>query len=229
MTKATDAMRAANLKHGHSLRGRQSKEYRCYRSMLNRCYQSSNQDFALYGGRGIEVCDRWRGDGGFEAFLSDMGLRPSLGHSLDRIDNDGPYSPDNCRWATIKQQVRNRRMTVKYRGRPMVEWSEIYAINYHTLMDRWRVGKRGDALFAPTSLWRPISSAPKDGTPILGRCRIPKDGPPRYQIRKTYWGKTSHIPLYGWNWGRDPEGQELWEPTTWQPLPSGRKVVMRCL
>jgi hypothetical protein len=70
--------------------------------------------------------------------------------------------------------------------------------------------------------WRPIQEAPRDGTLILGR-RSYADrytGLLRYQKRRTFWGKTSHVPLYGWNWGRDPEDQNLWSPTYWRPLPA---------
>ena len=82
--------------------------YHSYNDMLARCARPTHHAYARYGGRGISVCDRWRDD--FWAFVADMGERPD-GHSLDRIDNDGPYSPSNCRWATASQQSKNRRAT----------------------------------------------------------------------------------------------------------------------
>lgn len=79
--------------------------YETYLDMVARCTRHSHHAYARYGGRGIEVCERWRAD--FWAFVSDMGERPN-GLSLDRTNNDGPYSPENCRWATASQQTRNR-------------------------------------------------------------------------------------------------------------------------
>jgi len=102
--------RQKNLKHGHA-RGYGTPEYQSWRSMIKRCTNPANDNWKSYGGRGITVCKRWRGEKGFEHFLADMGPR-SKGTTLDRYPNkNGNYTPSNCRWATSKQQARHRRNT----------------------------------------------------------------------------------------------------------------------
>jgi hypothetical protein len=109
----------AFMRHGHARgRGRRTVEHFTWSWMKGRCHNPRNKAFPLYGGRGIKVCDRWLyGDGarsGFECFLADMGRRPGKGYSIERIDNDKGYAPDNCRWATAAEQARNTRRTRLY-------------------------------------------------------------------------------------------------------------------
>lgn len=92
--------------HGETLGRIRSTEYRTWKAMRQRCGDPFHQDFRLYGGRGIKVCDRWQS---FSNFLADMGRKPSASHSIDRIDNDRGYEPGNCRWATAKEQRANQR------------------------------------------------------------------------------------------------------------------------
>ena len=94
-----------SLKHGHKRRSAETKSYRAWNNMLNRCTNPNVKSFPDYGGRGITICERWLK---FENFLEDMGPSPE-GLSIDRLDNDIGYSKENCAWRTSLDQARNRR------------------------------------------------------------------------------------------------------------------------
>lgn len=127
-----------NIKHGHNVGGKWSPTYMSWTAMVKRCTNLKHPSSKNYGRLGIKVCKRWRK---FENFLEDMGERPK-GMSLDRLDNDGDYCPGNCRWASAREQQRNRRDTRKatYRGitLPLVEWAERVGIHHDTLEERLR-------------------------------------------------------------------------------------------
>lgn len=110
-----------NLKHGLS----DDPIYDCYIAMVARCYKSHHPMFKHYGGRGIKVCERWLL--GFDNFLADMGRKPSKQHTLERINNDGDYAPENCRWATIQEQQANKRTN-----------GIVVGVNYEKSRKKWR-------------------------------------------------------------------------------------------
>lgn len=117
--------------------------------MIGRCCVSSHgATYANYGGRGIKVCDRWLNS--FEAFVQDMGERPTPKHSIDRINNDGHYEPGNCRWATSKQQANNKRnnrlLTVNGVTKSLQEWSRESGLKLSTLWNRIASGTPAENL-----------------------------------------------------------------------------------
>lgn len=137
MSRATEAMRRANLKHGHAQVGKATPEYRAWRGMINRCTNKNDAAFKNYGGRGIGISVRWHRS--FEHFIADVGLRPTPHHSIDRIDNNGSYVKDNVRWATKKEQSRNRRrrpLTIDGVTKLLCEWAEESGIPVRLIWQR---------------------------------------------------------------------------------------------
>lgn len=133
-----------------------SPEYRVWSNMRNRCTNRKCKEFKYYGGRGVQVCERWMNS--FEAFYEDMGPRPSRKHSIDRINNHGDYEPGNCRWVVQRTQMRNtsQNHVIEHDGRSVCleEWSELTGLPASAIRKRL---KRG---------W-PVKDALE--TPLLGK------------------------------------------------------------
>jgi len=131
--------------HGHTVNGRMSPTYISWVHMKDRCTNPNFNQYQRYGGRGITYDTRWAV---FENFLADMGERPE-GSSLDRIDNGGPYSKANCRWATREQQANNRsssrKVTIQGETRTLAQWTRHFGISQATVKDRvgrgWPLGR----------------------------------------------------------------------------------------
>jgi hypothetical protein len=131
-----------------------SAERKAWRDMNRRCSNPLLRCFKNYGGRGISVCERWRV---FENFFADMGPRPSPRHSLDRVNNDGNYEPGNVRWATMKEQARNKRTTrmLTYAGRtmPLIDWAAEVGMRPASVAQRLQGGMSVEAaLSTPKTL-----------------------------------------------------------------------------
>lgn len=130
------------------------KSYTRYHKMLARCYNPKNLMYHRYGGRGIKVCDRWLGEGGYTRFMDDMGECPDPSLSIDRIDNNGDYSPENCRWADRLTQNRNtgRNRLVEIDGisKCIEEWASVSGISSHCIAKRLKRGWGArEAVFTP--------------------------------------------------------------------------------
>lgn len=137
-------------------------EFTCWRAMHGRCSNPRNKSYRLYGGRGVRVCERWHD---FRLFLDDMGPRPTLAHSIDRIDSNGNYEPGNCRWATPKEQSRNcrsnRMLTHGGETKTLSAWAEEHGLGVGTLAHRLRSSDMDRALL-PVSEYSGRSAAKKE-------------------------------------------------------------------
>jgi hypothetical protein len=158
------AHRAASFKEDRGALDRESfmrrkdlPGYRAWKEMKTRCYNRNRSTWARYGGRGIEVCERWRNS--FEAFYEDMGPRPD-GCVIDRIDNDGNYEPGNCRWTTQRinsnNAVHNVRLKFKGRTLTVVQWARVIGVSQYTLHDRLKRGWPIEKVLVPEHFGRKL-------------------------------------------------------------------------
>ena len=119
-----------------------SLAYDVWKAMKRRCCSINHKDYRHYGGRGITICDRWRES--FLAFLEDMGPRPFPGATVERVNNDGPYSPDNCQWATRLEQAQNTRKTrlITHNGttKSLSGWAKQLGLAHKTIAYRLNHG-----------------------------------------------------------------------------------------
>lgn len=143
---------ASKITHGAS----KTSVYGSYKAMLRRCYDTEDAMHHRYGGRGIKVCERWLGDLGAANFLADMGEKPSPEHTIERINNDGNYSPENCRWATRAEQADNRCTTrhVAVDGHTLSQaaWDRHLGNGLNIVGDRIRRGwSKEDAITKPVT------------------------------------------------------------------------------
>ena len=136
-------LKGTGYKHGLLCRGKRPDGVNSWAGMIQRCTYKKHKSYKNYGGRGITVCDRWRNS--VEDFLTDMGPRPTSKHMIERIDNDGPYSPENCRWATNLEQSRNRQnnrlITFNGEAKTASEWRDLLGVPYKTLIGRANGGR----------------------------------------------------------------------------------------
>ena len=162
LTQSCGCLHVEMLKARGTHHKSKTKIYRLWSMMLDRCNNPKNKYYPRYGKRGIKVCKRWET---FDNFYADMGERPN-GKSLDRIDNDQGYTPDNCRWASRREQnlnkADNRRLTYQGKTQTLLEWSEELGINYSTLNTRLQRGWPDERVLGQPT--KPVSVARRNAS-----------------------------------------------------------------
>lgn len=163
--------------------------YRRWYKMKSRCLNPRNKGWHLYGGRGIGVCERWLV---FSNFLEDMGPQPTPSHTIGRIDNDGPYSPENCRWEDTYQQANNKRTNVVLQGRTMAQHARELGVNPETIAYRIRKGQdplRKEKL-RKKNYGRTVIQKTSDGSVVQQHASLPEASrqfPNPTQALKSIW------------------------------------------
>lgn len=150
MKLLTKNVGSSNGRHKHGMW--KSPEFLAWQQLLSRCSDVNNAHYINYGGRGISVCKRWLGEDGFINFYNDMGPRPleklksgRTKYSIDRINNNGNYEPDNCAWRVFKDQINNRRgsiwLTYENKTLCVSDWEEIFRVSPSSIYHRLRKGE----------------------------------------------------------------------------------------
>lgn len=182
----------------------------CWESMRARCYYKNDANYARYGGRGIQVCDRWRYS--FSNFFSDMGKRPSRDHSLDRIDCNKGYTPDNCRWATCKEQQNNRRsnrkITVDGVTLNITQMAEKYGVPASRIFCRLARGWSADSAvkIPPFKNHNSCRLSETEIQEFLSKCEKAKSEGKLNELRRMYGLSSSMAWLYRNGYKRKADG-----------------------
>lgn len=155
--KKSEFVAKARTSHGyanHRKTGKINSTYLAWVNIRNRCFNKKNDRYHVYGGRGITVCERWMK---FENFISDMGEKPE-GMSIERIDVNKEYSPENCKWIPMKSQYKNKTNTilVEFNGVSMclADASKLSGMSYSCLYERLKNGISGEMLFKPSGYFQ---------------------------------------------------------------------------
>lgn len=166
------------FRHGHAIHDKISSEYWTWQGIKKRCCDPDEPGYKNYGARGISVYPAWLES--FDNFYADMGPKPSPKHSIDRIDNNGNYDPENCRWATQKQQARNMRanrmITYRNETRCLAEWSEMTGISADCISQRIdKLGWPVEKALGSKPYHKSISPQPPSSDPIESAPQVPAE------------------------------------------------------